>query len=263
MSHPQRPSSGEWHEILDRAIGGDQGAREKLKQWLDSARPRQTVDQLAALVDRTLQGDEGGREEIEGWFLHVRDHMIQCRKLREDAKTMAYVLTLRVAARKLEARYKDVQNDPASVASRVWEKRIDSFLTGLEEGRYESVFQLIKWIDQASEYVILELIRERNAAAKGKTDDDQAILNASYDPRPAADSAEEAEGRREDQRSLLRSVFQSLRGHDEHFIILILNRFANLSTDEIGEIMAIEPRVVRNRLSEAIRIIGEAVPGPI
>jgi DNA-directed RNA polymerase specialized sigma24 family protein len=243
-------------------LGGDQGAREKLKKWLDPAQPRPSVDQLAALVDRVFQGDEGCREEFEGWFLQVRDHMIQSRRLREELKSTAYELTLRVAARKLEARYKDVQNDPASVASRVWEKKIDSFVTGLEEGRYDSVFQFIKWVDQASEYVILDLIRERNAAANGKIDDEQAILTASCDPHAAADHAEETESRREDQRALLRSVFQSLRGHDELFIILILNRFAGLSTEEVGEIMAIGPRVVRNRLSEAVRIIGEAVPGP-
>jgi DNA-directed RNA polymerase specialized sigma24 family protein len=260
-SNGASPSLAELHALLEDAFQGKEPARDSLEGWIRNRSHRASAHELYPLVEKAFEKDAGSVERLDAWFLRVRNALMHSARLRRDLESLATLITIRIAGKKLDRKYQDLMNDPASVASRLWEKRLHSFVEGLEDGNFDKYLQFVRWIDTATENTLKDLVEQPKSdelVENGVVDLDQkVVVQPTLETEDELKEREGAEQRHaEHVMEAIRSLFESLEGHHEHMVIIILNRLGGLSLKRIGEILLMSEGTVQNRLKEAAKIIG-------
>jgi hypothetical protein len=215
---------------------------------------------LVDLFEKTSRGDQSARVLLKDWFDARSATMRRGKEARQEMGTLTYLVAELQATRKLAPRgkYNDLSNDPASVASRHWQ-RFQAFCEDVEKGQAKTVDDFVIRVNALTEYVCLDLVIEKkadaatNLGAIGEVPDGVDLLEQE-DDGAEADYPEWLE----EKRVLLRRIFHVLP--PRLFIVLILKEYCHFKWTQMAEILGTTTHYVRRDYTEATKEIGRQLP---
>jgi DNA-directed RNA polymerase specialized sigma24 family protein len=229
----------------------------------EAGRPRRPgMMEAAALFEAARRGDADARRALADWFDRVRVAMREGRVARLDLESTAYLAAERLASEKLGGSWRSLEHDPASVATRHWE-RFRPFCDAIDQGQERTVDQMIAWVKELTRYVLIDLRRERDERREreGLGQPVEVLEDRrgpdSADPREAAGEEERSADRLDDRRAVLRLVLDCL--DKETFLVVVLHNLCNLPPAKVGEILGMTAYQVTEALRAAATAIGRKV----